>query len=282
MEFNIEYWYMENYLPTTRHRKPRERYVKSSVDVNIKEPEESEFPVAFIVKDCGWICEEEEKGPDFKNISTEIRTYAGELWKAVRYSDYVSRQPGWAPVSYIKNRLEYYKPYWTGGADFSEKSIILDSKKKEAEEAVFHKAKGYLIFDGKIWEPCGEPMYVVMTFGLGHNHGGTGFFIEYSYNENISKNNYFNALERDQAIAYGKKVAANRGDTNSIDGIGERKNIEVLMPEMVKRNPQKEHGNGDSFMNAVEAMINMADSVGEAGLLATLMCAKSICEKGER
>ena len=115
-------------------------------------------------------------------------------------------------------------------------------------------------------------MYVINTFGLGHNHGCTGFFIEYFYNENISRNNYFNALEREQAIAYGKKVAANRGDTNSIKGMGEHDIIEVLMPEMVTRNPKKEHREGDGFINSLENMISSTDSSAEAGLLAIAMC----------
>ena len=38
-------------------------------------------------------------------------------------------------------------------------------------------------------------------------------------------------------------MAANRGDDKSIEGMGERDIIEVLMPEMVRRNPQKDHGN---------------------------------------
>ena len=90
-------------------------------------------------------------------------------------------------------------------------------------------------------------MYVVNTFGLGHNHGGTGFFIEYHYNPNIPNINYFNALQRKEAIEYGKKVAAGRGDTDSIPGLGDHEIIEVLMPEMVKRNPQKDHGGGNPF-----------------------------------
>lgn len=77
-------------------------------------------------------------------------------------------------------------------------------------------------------------MYNVTIFGLGHNHGGTGFFIEYHYNPNISSKNYFNALEREKAITYGKQIALNRGDTDSIEGMGEHDIIEVLMPEMVK------------------------------------------------
>ena len=276
MLFIIDFWKKESYLPTKRHRNLRERYVKDTCDVEIKEVIEKEFPIAFIVKDYDWRYEEEEKKPEFEMFSTEIRTYNGELWKAVRYSDYVSHGVGYMPISYIKNMLEDYTPYWKGGEDFTEVSIIKEDNVSECKEHIFRKAENYIIYDGKVWKTCGEPMYMINTFGLGNNHGGTGFFIEYHYNSNISKNNYFNALEREKAIAYGKKIALNRGDTDSIEGMGEHDIIEVLMPEMVKRNPQKEHGDGDSFMNAIEDMINNTESSSEAGLLAIGMCLSSI------
>ena len=275
MLFNIEYWNMEKYLPTKRHRVLRERYVKNSVDVEVKELAENEFPIAFIVKDYGWLYEEENKDAEWGMISTEIRTYNGQLWKAVRYSEYVSHAVGWMPIDYIKYRIQGYTPFRKGGEDFTEASIIKENNIAECEENICKEAEGYIIFDGKVWRTCGEPMYVIRTFGLGHNHGGTGFFVEYFYNSNISNKNYFNALERDKAIAYGKQVALNRGDTKSVDGMGEHDIIEVLMPEMVKRNPQKEHGEGDPFINSLENMINVTDSSTEAGLLAIAMWMKS-------
>lgn len=113
-------------------------------------------------------------------------------------------------------------------------------------------------------------MYVINTFGLGHNHGGTGFFIEYFYNDNIPAQNYFNALQREEAITYGKKVALGRGDDKSVDGMGDHDIIEVKMPEMVKRCPQKDHGDGDPFLNELEGIISHSDSIGEAGLLTVL------------
>lgn len=276
MLFNIEFWNIEKYLPTKRHKKLRERYVKNSVDIEIKEATEKEFPVAFIVHDYGGVYEKNKSEATWGMINTEIRTYNGKLWKAVRYSECVSHGIGWMPIPYIKNRIEDYAPYWKGGEEFTEESIIKENNITECKENIFRKAEDYIIFDGKVWKTCGEPMYMINTFGLGHNHGGTGFFIEYRYNSNISKNNYFNALEREQAIAYGKKVAVNRGDTNSIEGMGEHDIIEVLMPEMVTRNPQKEHGEGDSFLNSLENMISSTDSSTEAGLLAVAMCMANI------
>ena len=119
-------------------------------------------------------------------------------------------------------------------------------------------------------------MYMINTFGLGHNHGGTGFFITYGYNQNIGKENYFNAMERDEAITYGKKVAYNRGDTDSVDGIGKDTIIEVLMPELVKRNPQKEHGDGNQLLNSLRSLSDNTSNVAEAGLLTIAI---SLCDR---
>lgn len=282
MLFNIEFWNMEKYLPTKRHRVLRERYAKNSVDVEIKEVTEQEFPIAFIVKDYKSIYEnaksysEFDGNGDFKMFSEEIRTYHGNLYMPVRVTHGAAISTCFESLDYIRHRLTEYKPYWKGEDEFTEASIIKEDNISECKESIFRKAEDYIIYDGKVWKTCGEPMYVINTFGLGHNHGGTGFFIEYFYNENISRNNYFNALEREQAIAYGKKVAANRRDTNSIEGMGDHDIIEVLMPEMVKRNPKKEHGDGDSFINSLENMINNTDSSAEAGLLAVAMCMANI------
>lgn len=284
MLFNIEFWNMEKYLPTKRHRKLRERYVKNNVDIDIKEATEKEFPVAFIVHDYKSVYENAKSyddfdgNGDFRMFSEEIRTYGGELYMPVRVTHGVAISLCFEPLEYIKKRIEDYTPYWKGGEDFTEESIVKEDNIAECKENIFRKAENYIIYDGRVWTTCGEPMYVINTFGLGHNHGGTGFFIEYHYNENISKNNYFNALEREKAIVYGKKVAANRGDTKSIDGMGEHDIIEVLMPEIVKRNPQKEHGEGNNFINSLENVISSTDSSTEAGLLAVAMC---IANRGE-
>lgn len=282
MLFNIEFWNMEKYLPTKRHRNLRKRYVRNSVDVEIKEVTEREFPIAFIVHDYQNVYDNaksyydfEENG-EYRMFSEEIRVYDGNLYKPVRITHGVAISLCFEPLEYIKKSIEDYPPYWKGGEDFTKASIAKEDNIAECKENILKKASDYIIYDGKVWRRCGEPMYNITTFGLGHNHGGTGFFIEYSYNSNISNKNYFNALERDKAIAYGKQVALNRGDTKSVSGMGDHDIIEVLMPEMVKRNPQKEHGTGDAFINSLENMINNTDSSLEVGLLAIAMCAAEI------
>lgn len=116
--------------------------------------------------------------------------------------------------------------------EFTEKSIVIKEDKEEVKQMLYNCSKHFVYFNGKFWRNCAEPIYNIETLGFGNNHGGTGFFIEYGYS-NIMKNN-FNALQRDDAIDYGKAIAVGRGDTNSVNLIGKYSNIEVIMPEMVK------------------------------------------------
>ena len=138
------------------------------------------------------------------------------------------------------------------------------------------RANKYISLDGELWKECGEPRYVVNTFGLGHNHGGTAMFIEEFYNSNISNKNYFNAVDRDKAITYAKETAIARGDTDSVKCIGKMENIEVLIPEYFKVDPEKEHGEGDAFLNLLENMITASDNITEAGALVALATASEI------
>ncbi|MBQ6671988.1 MAG: hypothetical protein IJM73_02045 [Spirochaetales bacterium] len=108
-------------------------------------------------------------------------------------------------------------------------------------------------------------MYCIQTFGLGHNHGCTALFVEEFYNRNIPNINYFNALDGDRAVAEMNRIAASRGDTESIGRYD--KMIEVLMPETVRRRPIKEHDKGDEFINKLNAISEAAPDALTAGLL---------------
>ena len=273
MLINIDFWSTEKYLPTKRHRKLRERHVKHNCSVNIEEPPENEFPIAFIVHDYQSIYKDAKSyydfngAGDYRMFAEEIRVYGGRLFQPVRVTHGTAISLHFESLDCIKREIEGWSPVWEGGEDFTEKSIVKESNVEDCKKSIQAKAKKYVIFNGVVWKVCGEPMYVIATFGLGHNHGGTGFFITDCYNPNISNKNYFNALERERAIAYGKRIAVNRGDTGSIEEIGNRGIIEVLIPEMVKKNPQKEHGEGDFFLNSLENLINGSDSVAEASML---------------
>jgi hypothetical protein len=74
-------------------------------------------------------------------------------------------------------------------------------------------ANDRIIIDGQIFRPAGEPMYVVMTYGLSNNHGGTSMHCTDWLNSNIMESAYFSLLERQKAEAYAHQVADARGDT---------------------------------------------------------------------
>ena len=276
MKFNIEFFRTEKFLPTKRHRKERLREVRDNVKVDIQELIPNNFPVAFIIDDYCSVFDTPEydnNKTEYKRFQREIRTYNGELYMAVNVSHGAAISTHYEPLSYIEDKLRdwYTRFSWYEKEEsdlFNEKSIILSDNREERIAEIEENAKHYVIYDNIVWVRVNEPMYLINTFGLGHNHGGTGFFIDFHYNPNISKDNYFNALQREEAIAYGKAVAARRGDTESVDSIGEFDNIIVLMPELVKRNPQEEHGEGCSFINMLNSLTESADSVGEAGVLA--------------
>lgn len=258
MKYNIRFWVKEKYLPTRRHKKIRERYVENTANINIQEVTEEQFPIAFIVHDYKNVYDGAKSYDDFngngdyKMFAEEIRTYNNKFYKPVRVMYGTAMSTIFESLDYIKNQIEECAPYWTDNGDFTTKSIIVNSNIKECIKDICNKA---------------EPMYEILTFGLGHNYGGTAFSITYHYNPNISCDNYFSALERKNAINYGKNIAIKMGDTNSVDEIGKYDIIEVLMPEMVKRNPHKDHGKGDSFISSIEDIIEGADNSTEAGLL---------------
>lgn len=158
MVFNIEFWNVEKYLPTKRYKKLRERYVKNSVDIDIKEVTENEFPVAFIVHDYQSVYENAKCYADFngnseyKMFAEEIRTYDGKLYKPVRVTHGAAISLCFEALDYIKRQIEDYAPYWKGGEEFTEESIIKENNITECQEKIFERAEDYIIYDGKVWK----------------------------------------------------------------------------------------------------------------------------------
>lgn len=276
MKFNVNYYYNQKFLPTKRHRNVRERQVEDVLSLSYTELTTEEFPVAFIIHDIQAVQEGMTSYDDYKSekcsycmFSEEIRTYKGKLYTPVRITHGAAISTIFEDVNYVIDNLESMARknwHYDDGKEFSENSVIIEDNKKEVCQMLRKSAKKYIFCDGKFWSVCGEPRYVINTLGLGHNHGSTQFSIEYGYNPNISNKNYFNALQRDEAIAYGKSVAIGRGDTKSVNHLGKYDNIEVVMPEMVKVNPNKQHGNGCEFMNMMESVIRNSSDKNEAAI----------------
>ena len=87
--------------------------------------------------------------------------------------------------------------------------------------------------------------------------------VTHSYNSNISHTAYFSALDYDKAWAYANLTAARRGDNESVPVRPNGGNvIDVLIPEAVKVEASKQHGNGCEFINDIEGGINAGGPIG--------------------
>ena len=203
MNINVKFEYIEKYLPTPRCRKYRTREVKGICTVTVREAPIGKMVPAFGVEQYIW-----EETPHIEN--DVIFSNEGSLWKLSRASRYYAGKSWFdlAPCTpeFLACRLE---PNRYEIHDFN-----TDTKRIKAY--IQSQADRFLICDGKLYEETTEPMYVIMTFGLGCNHGGSALMIEDYYNSNIPSSRYYAANQREEAIAKAKEIALNRGDTESM------------------------------------------------------------------
>lgn len=285
MILKIDFTYEEKYLRTSRCRKPLARTREGIYELAIKELAKAECPIAAVVHDMKSVYEgatttaDFEGNGEYKMFAEPYRVHNGKFYKFCRASYGAAISTAQTELKYviadIKSDLYRYSLYEKENL-FSDKSVYISDNLSEIVDNMQARANKYISLDGELWKECGEPRYVVNTFGLGHNHGGTAMFIEEFYNSNISSKNYFNAVDRDKAITYAKETAIARGDTDSVKRIGQMENIEVLIPEFFKVDPEKEHGEGNAFLNLLEGMVTSSNNATEAGILVTLATASEI------
>lgn len=285
MNLKVDFTYEEKYLRTSRCRKPLARTREGIYELAIKELAKAECPIAAVVHDMKSVYEgatttaDFEGNGEYKMFAEPYRVHNGKFYKFCRASYGAAISTAQTELKYviadIKSDLYRYSLYEKENL-FSDKSVYISDNLSEIVDNMQARANKYISLDGELWKECGKPRYVVNTFGLGHNHGGTAMFIEEFYNSNISSKNYFNAVDRDKAITYAKETAIARGDTDSVKRIGKMENIEVLIPEFFKVDPEKEHGEGNAFLNLLEDMVTSSNNATEAGILVTLATASEI------
>lgn len=263
MNINVKFEYIEKYLPTPRCRKYRTREVKGICTVTVREAPIGKLVPAFGVEQYIW-----EETPHIEN--DVIFSNEGSLWKLSRASRYYAGKSWFdlAPCTpeFLACRLE---PNRYEIHDFN-----TDTKRIKAY--IQSQADRFLICDGKLYEETTEPMYVIMTFGLGCNHGGSALMIEDYYNSNIPSSRYYAANQREEAIAKAKEVALNRGDTESIHNIETALLIHVYDDRFVTKNPQSWKAPGDEFCNTLEGITETAGDALAAGLMVICATAKSV------
>ena len=240
--------YEEGYIPP-RCRKVRYKEYEEYIYSTVREVAPADMQLAF-----------EDNSYDGKG---KIYLYKGKLWSKARHGEFMCNPQERnikTPIEELIWCREHSSVFFPCGWRDGE-----HPDRKRMMSAVRKANNQYIIVDNELFKETAEPRYVVNTFGLGHNHGGTGLFVEYHYNPNISKNNYFSALEGDMAVTYANNVAAGRGDTKDVGKF--EKMIVVHMPEIVKIRPQKQHGNGNKILNDLNDIVNGTGDKLTAGLL---------------
>jgi len=251
MKITIPYEYTKQVIP--KHcRKPRGVQFKGNISVLIHEVNAYQAPIAIIEHNRQY----NDKTEQYEPSITEYRWYKNKLWKLHSFSRY-SHAPYETQTSEqfmgdpypMTNGISYYHAY---------------RFQQENRNCIMSWARNTLLIGGMRWQQIDEPRYVIHTFGLGHNHGhpGTSLSSTNSYNSNISKSRYFRIDQHDIALDTAINIALNRGDDKAISFINENhEDFEILIPEAIRLNPNKEHGDGDPFINKLEGMIDHSPSL---------------------
>jgi hypothetical protein len=217
MKVEINIRYKETFVPY-RCRKPRSEEKECKVSISIREVSKSAAVPAFIVK-------------AFQDEKRIVVMYQGKLYRQVQDRRKDDKDlPDGEPL-FINQTADSIDWEWRLKDYYSERC-----SKDEYVSLLRRKARRYIIIDGDVYERCCEPYYSVTTFGLGRNHGGTGFFV--SWANPVSRKVYgWSAIDTQAAIEAAVRVALARGDTKSEDYIrsGGNGSIEVLMPNAVTR-----------------------------------------------
>ena len=213
----IKTWikYEEGYIPP-KCRKIRYRECEEHIDVNLKEVGMDSLQLAF--EDISY------------NGAGKIYLYKKKLWSKVRSGAFVCNPYDRglnSPLDELVHRNAkcswYFPRSWRDGEH---------PDKKKMESAARKDMRNYILVNGELFTRTNEPRYCVCTFGLGNNHGGTGLFVDYHYNQNIRKECYFSSLDGKKAVEFANKTAEERGDTNDVGRFKEL--IKVYMPEIVR------------------------------------------------
>jgi hypothetical protein len=222
--------------------------------VEIREVKRAEAPVAIIEYD------------NLYKYAVRFRWFGGQLW-----SDEGEWGRGRGDRKYQMPTVALYQS-----------DRYLDYKSlMERRQDISDWAKDWLLIGGTPYRTHGEPRYVVMTFGLGCNHGvggGTALMVDHSFNPNIGKARYFPITQREAAIAEATRIAIARGDTKALP-IRPSSRFTILIPEAVRCNPAKQHGDGDPFMNELNAMTERVKNPIVAGFGALAILGRELSRK---
>lgn len=233
MKIKILFSYVENVIPTRCRNSRPVRYLDGEIEFEVPEVQSCEAPVAIRAT--------QNIEPGKPPHQTEYRWWKNRLWTNVQcsrgkplFNKYSAMASMHVPYGHI---LDLRNEHRLQSNDFGIYFSAVENSKLQSIEYLNDWVKNQLIIEGVRYQPCGEPHYVVMTFGLGRNHGGTACVIDGYYDQKDCNSSVFSLLERDKAIKKATEVATNRGDTNYLPIKPQGPDWEVLIPEAIQIKP---------------------------------------------
>lgn len=214
MKQYIRFTYTEEYLPTPRCKKLREREVESSTSVNIRECSKEDAPLVMLVKN--YECED-----------CEIRVYKGKLYRNVQWRN-MDRVDGEEPLERNETVKTINWQYYIWGHTYFN-ACRWEGHKGDtiSKKVIKEKASKLLIIDDMVFVRTTEPVYNITCFGC---LDSAGMFIEYKDKDSAHKSCY-SALEREDCHNELKRILSSCREkfdnSNSYD-------IKVFAPEYVK------------------------------------------------
>ena len=241
--FKLEanYSFISVFRRSNRHRRNLHQIFTRSFEFDCRQLDEKEFKKVYVVRDYASVYKEAKTPEDFRDsskgkfrlVDTPIRKYKGKLYRPVMYShgsavstlymnskDVVTSEIEWQIRSKVGDVNAETQRLFKSEVDIETLgSVSVTSTMLKAREAAQKVVDQFVFFDNVWWVETDPPVYHYNTFGLGHNHGGTGFFIGYVDIKSLDKyarKFYFTPKQREKAIKTVIKVAAERGDTNDV------------------------------------------------------------------
>lgn len=232
MKIKILFSYEENVVPP-RCRNPRPvRFHDGEIELEVPEIQSDAAPVAIRAT---------YKRDVINPYQMEYRWYHNRLWTSVqcyRGEPHFDKETKEAKkYAMYGHTIDLRSDDRLENRDFGIYLAKVENSKSETLEYLTQWAKYELIIDGIRHQPCNEPHYVVMTFGLGRNHGGTACVIDGNFDQNECSSSVFCLLERDNAIKKATEVATLREDSKSLPIKPHGPDWEILIPEAIQIKP---------------------------------------------
>jgi hypothetical protein len=206
---------------------------KETITVSIRKATKQNAEVVF-----------QHRDEDYPGQSREYRMFENQLYCRSLQRNYSAEDGGFLPLPHMELWMQQTVSHCF-------------ASKRQAKARIAEESENFLVLDDEVWEKAGEPRYCIYLFGLGHNHGGTYLRVVNQYKDNIPNSRYFSALAYKQAVQTACRIASARGDTDSLEHMGNVR-IDVRDPGAVHLHPMQDAGPGDLTANSLEALCETA------------------------